>query len=205
MEMDIIVVGPYDVNCFLLSNSKKKTLIIDPGEDSAKIAARIEKRGLEVEAYLLTHGHMDHISALADLSETYPAPIMMHASDLAWAFTDANQTPPYYYVPRRPRAQIGTFADGDRPLADWDFDVVHTPGHTPGCVCFHFPDENLLISGDTLFRGSVGRTDLPGGSPRVLGDSLKRLKKLPAHTKVYPGHGESTTIEYELAHNIFMK
>lgn len=204
MKLDLIAVGSYEVNCVLLSNTNKGALIVDPGEESGKIAARIEELGLSVKAYLLTHGHMDHISALADLSAKHPAPILMHARDLDWAFSEYNQSPPYYHVPRRPDADIGTFADDERPVPGWDCTIIHTPGHTPGGVCFHFPAEKILISGDTLFRGSVGRTDLPGGSPRSLSESIKRLKRLPPETKVYPGHGPATTIEYELAKNIFM-
>lgn len=205
MKMEIIVVGPYEVNCYLLSDSEKGCVLIDPGADSAKIAEEIEKTGTAVQAYLLTHGHMDHISALADLFERHPAPMLMHARDLEWAFSEANQTPPHYSVPHRPNGDIQTLEDGEQAIPGWDCRVIHTPGHTPGGVCFHFPAENMLISGDTLFRGSVGRTDLPGGSPRVLSDSLKRLKQLPPETKVYPGHGESTTIAYEVGRNIFMK
>ena len=205
MKMEILVVGPYEVNCYLLSDPDRGALLIDPGADSGKISDAIERSGLAVQAYLLTHGHMDHISALADLFESHPAPMLMNSKDLDWAFSEANQTPPYYFVPQRPAGEIATFSDGDLPVSGWDCRVIDTPGHTPGGVCFHFPSDNMLISGDTLFRGSVGRTDLPGGSPRVLSDSLKRLKELPPETKVYPGHGESTTIEHERASNIFMK
>lgn len=187
-------------------NNTDQALIIDPGCDADRIEAILQSNSLNVAAYLLTHGHADHISALAELHEQHPAPVYVHAEDLAWCFTEQNQILPYYPVPKKPDAdfihpeQIGTFK-----AADMDIRCIDTPGHTPGGVCYHFEEEKTLFSGDTLFKGTCGRTDLPGGDGRILAQSLKKLAELPDDTEVYPGHNNSTTIGNEKANNFFMQ
>ena len=159
-----------------------------------------------MSAYLITHGHMDHVSALAPLCAALPAPVAMHPRDAAWAFTADNQMPPFYPVPAQPPAI-------ERPLADGQtwvdgalrYEVLATPGHTPGGVCFYFPADKVVFTGDTLFANSVGRTDLPGSSERALTTSLRKLLQLPDDTVVYPGHGPHTTIGAERAANPFLQ
>ncbi len=206
MHRETITVGQFQVNCYLLWNDRNQALVIDPGDEADRIADAITRNGLSVAAYMLTHGHMDHISALAALHRRHPAPVGLHADDLSWAFTAGNQMPPWYGMPERPAAIERVFADGqaydDHGLA---CRIIATPGHTPGGVCLYFEQQKTLISGDTLFAGSVGRTDLPGGDSRVLTASLKRLAALPDDVVVYPGHGPATTIGHERATNFFMQ
>jgi hydroxyacylglutathione hydrolase len=205
MKVEHMPVGAFDVNCYILVREDGQCLIIDPGAEAEEIESLLDEKGLTVAAYLLSHGHMDHISALATLAARRPAPIYMHPEDLNWAFGELNQMPPYYPVPERPESDIIPLESGDVPLEGWGGRIIHTPGHTPGGLCFHFPSDNFLISGDTLFKGSVGRTDFPGGDARELTRSLKLLAALPPETIVYPGHGPATTIAEELANNYFMR
>ncbi|MEI6971242.1 MAG: MBL fold metallo-hydrolase, partial [bacterium] len=158
-------------------------------------------------AYLLTHGHMDHIHALADVCDAAPAPVAMHGDDLAWSFTEENILPPYYTVaPRRPKGTIRAITGGQEYTdGGLHYKVLHTPGHAPGCVCFYFETSKVLFTGDTLFAGSVGRTDLPGGSSTVLTRSLASLARLPDDTVIYPGHGPDTTMAREKRTNYFMQ
>jgi glyoxylase-like metal-dependent hydrolase (beta-lactamase superfamily II) len=160
-----------------------------------------------VAGYICTHGHADHINALAELHSRHPAPVAMHSLDWEWAFDERNRIEPYYPVPERPHIEHVEPLDSARDwtIADLHFQCIETPGHTPGSCCLLFQDAGILISGDTLFKGSCGRTDLPGGSPRRLKESLNKLKQLPDDVRVYPGHGPDTTIGLERMTNFFMQ
>jgi len=180
--------------------------VVDPGDDGGSILEFLDAQKLNVAAYLITHGHVDHVSALAEVCERYPAPILMHPLDQAWAFEPVNQLLPYYSTPRRPARIDREAAEGQHwEDAGLRYHVIFTPGHSPGSVSFFFPEEKLLFPGDVLFAGSVGRTDLRGGNARELTKSLKRLAELPDDTRVYPGHGVSTTIGSEKRGNFFMR
>ncbi|MCX7591830.1 MAG: MBL fold metallo-hydrolase [Kiritimatiellae bacterium] len=206
MQINTVIVGAFEVNCYILFNDTGRALVIDPGADADRILEVLRSNDLTVVAYLLTHGHIDHISAVAELVESLPAPVAMHQADMAWAFDAANQMPPFYFGPKIPGGPKRLLRDGEQwNEAGLSYTVLATPGHTPGSVCFLFSEQNLLFSGDTLFAGSVGRTDLPGGEPRCLMTSLKRLSALPAATVVYPGHGPTTTIGQEVRTNYFMR
>lgn len=201
-----IEVGPLATNCYILRAKTLAALIIDPGADAGAIAEIIGHCRLTVRGYLITHGHIDHISALAPLWLKAAAPIAMAAADLQWAFGESNQMPPDYALARRPAAIERVLRGGEQ----WDEDgfryqVMATPGHSPGSVCFYFPAENILFSGDTLFQASVGRSDLPGGREEQLRQSLKILAALPPATQVYPGHGPATTIGREVESNPFLR
>jgi glyoxylase-like metal-dependent hydrolase (beta-lactamase superfamily II) len=206
MHIETIVVGEFQVNCYVVWGHSDKAIVIDPGSDSELIMQFLRQKKLGIAAFLLTHGHMDHICGLADLYDASPAPIGIHDADLKWAFSRENQMPPFYGVPRRP-AEIGRALNDGQEWADagLTYKVISTPGHTPGGVCFHFESENCLFTGDTLFAGSVGRTDLPGGNSRILGASLKKLANLPPSSLVYPGHGLSSDIAMEKRTNYFMQ
>ena len=202
-----LTVGVFASNCHILADeSTGRALVIDPGDEAPRIAATLRENRLRPALYLLTHGHMDHVSGLAELAEKMPAPIAMHPTDAAWAFTEANAMPPYYDTPRAPRAIDRVLAEG-QVWTDLGFHyrVLETPGHSPGSVSFHFPELGLLFPGAVLFAGAVGRVDLPGGHAATLWASLQKLMKLPPETVVYPGHGPATTLAREIATNPFLQ
>ena len=205
LNINKIVVGAFDVNCYLVWTRDLDALIIDPGADAEAILKIINHYRLKVRAYLITHGHIDHISALDGLWARAKAPIAMHAADARWAFAPANQMPPYYPAPVR-QVDIEQVLKGGEKLeeAGLSYEVIATPRHSPGGVCYYFPGEDTLFSGDTLFRDTVGRTDFPGGNMKQLTDSLHILAALPPRTKVYPGHGPETTIAREIECNPFL-
>lgn len=206
MEIETIPVGPFEVNCYLAWGPPRQALVIDPGEDADRILDALSGHRLSVAAYLLTHGHADHVSALAELCRRHPAPVSMHPDDARWSFTPRAGIPGAYPPPEQPGAEVRPLADGQEGRdGGLRWRVIATPGHTPGGVSFYFPDEGMLFSGDTLFQGSVGRTDLPGGSARTLSASLARLAKLPDATRVFPGHGPETTIGGEKKTNFFLR
>ena len=207
MHIETVVVGEFQVNCLIVwAEGSREALVVDPGAEADRIRQAIDRRGLTVAAYLLTHGHVDHVSAVADLYDWHAAPVAIHAKDAEWAFSPMNALQPFYGPPRPPPEVARLLADdqewNDGGLA---YRVLHTPGHSPGCVCFWFPSERVVLTGDTLFAGSVGRTDLPGGSARLIQHSLRRLATLPDETAVYAGHGPETTIGEEKRTNFFMR
>jgi hydroxyacylglutathione hydrolase len=205
MKVQTLVVGSFSVNCHIVSCDDARAMIIDPGDDAMAIADLIRKQNLHVTAYLITHGHMDHVSALAELTDLFPAPVGIHPADEKWAFIPSNAMPPYYNTPRRPKTEYRALIDDQRwNQLDMECRVITTPGHSPGCVCFYFPDAGMIFTGDTLFAGSVGRTDLPGGDEALLSQSLKRLVNLPDDTVVFPGHGPKSTIAREKKSNPFL-
>ena len=207
MKVERIVVGAFQVNCWIVWDPvSARAVVIDPGSEAETILKFIQDRGLNIGCYLLTHGHVDHVSALPDLWDALPAPIAIHKADLDWAFTESNNMLPFYSAPKRPGEIQRLLVDGQT----WDdhglkYKVISTSGHTPGSVCFFFERENLLFSGDTLFAGSVGRTDLCGGDSRLLDESLKKLARLPDNVTVYTGHGPDTNIGIEKRTNYFMQ
>jgi glyoxylase-like metal-dependent hydrolase (beta-lactamase superfamily II) len=206
LRIESVVVGPFEVNCWIAVADADAAIVVDPGADPDAIAHFLSQGRLRVAAYICTHGHVDHVSALAPLCRRFPAPIAMHRADAAWAFSEGNAMPPYYDPPEKPdrlERQLGEgsrFEDGG--LA-WE--VLETPGHSRGSVCIYLPGQKTLFTGDTLFAGSAGRTDLEGGDARALGRSLKRLAALPDDVAVYPGHGPSSTIGEEKRTNFFMR
>ena len=207
IEIESLEVGPFSSNCHLLCPAgSSRALVIDPGDDADRILDVLRRRGWSVEAYLLTHGHMDHVSALADLASVFSAPVALHPLVAAWAFTTANTMPPYYPDPPRSVPITRDWADGQH----WtdlglSYEVWHTPGHSRGSVSLIFRKARLLFPGDVLFAGAIGRPDLPGGDACFLAASLKRLLTLPDEMRVFPGHGGSTTIGRERRHNPYLR
>ena len=165
MERLTIQVGPYGVNCSLLAHAGR-AWIVDPGQEAERIVELLEGRGLEPAAVLLTHAHFDHVGGIPGLQKAFPdLPVYMHPKDRPVLTHPMNQFPPDYPAIDAPL----NLADATA-LADIGACVIETPGHTPGGVCYHFAEDWLLLSGDTLFAGSVGRTDLPGGDmPTLMG------------------------------------
>ncbi|MBN1269553.1 MAG: MBL fold metallo-hydrolase [Kiritimatiellae bacterium] len=206
VQIETIVVGPFEVNCHLAWRDDGTALVIDPGDDAELIADRLRSLGKRPAAYLVTHGHTDHICALAVLHAKMPAPLLIHPLDLEWAFKPVNQLPPYYPAPSPFTGEIREARAGDTfKLAGMDFEIIEAPGHSPGSICFYFREDGVLFPGDVLFAGSVGRTDIAGGNARVLSQSLRKLAGLPDTTRVYPGHGPETTIGHEKRTNYFMR
>ncbi len=197
----IMPVGAYEANCIILWDGCV-ALVVDPGQDAEDILAFLSARGLELKAVLLTHGHFDHVGGIPGLLAANPGvPVYAHPSDWVMFGHPMNRNPPDYPGTERP-ADLRDIRQIMVDFPAFGFKVLETPGHTPGSVCIKSGD--LLLSGDTLFAGSCGRTDFPGGSMADMRKSLAALAGLPPGTAVVPGHGPSTTIGHEIANNPFM-
>jgi hydroxyacylglutathione hydrolase len=198
-------VGQIMTNCYLMRNEdKKELLIIDPGDQADLIAKKVEASGCKPVAILLTHGHFDHVLAVNDLREKYGIPVYAHEKEKKQLHDTAAE-----FFPRLGRSgeiAVDEFMSGEPSLelAGFRIKVYSTPGHTPGGVCYYFEKEGILFSGDTLFCGSIGRTDFPGGSYKDLIASVeKKLFPLPEDVVVYPGHNNATSIGFEKQYNPF--
>ena len=204
VKSKIIPVGLYEANCIILWNESNKALIIDPGADADLITEYIEKAKLEPVAVFLTHGHFDHVSGVDGILEKYTLPVYLHSGDKELLFCDLNISQPGYPRIMREDAINYSLDEGDEvPL--FGGKILHTPGHSKGSTCLYFESDKLLISGDTLFSGSIGRTDLPGGSYMQIMKSLKRLTELPDETMVISGHGPITNIRSEKLDNPYLQ
>jgi hydroxyacylglutathione hydrolase len=204
MNIKVIGVGPYSSNCSILWGESREAWVVDPGADADAIRAVLKGHDLSLGAVVLTHCHFDHISALNDLLRDGSQPVYLHRADESFAFSPMNSVPGY---PRttRPANLVLDRGDGDRiEHAGLSAGIITTPGHTPGGWCLYFEADALLIAGDTLFAGSVGRTDLPGGDWETLAESLLKLKRLPDDTRVICGHGPETTIGAEKQRNPYL-
>ncbi len=192
MNISTLSLGMLQTNCYLLSNGDR-CLAIDPGGEPEKVLDFLRRQGLTLEAILLTHGHFDHVGAVKPLAEETGCPVYLCQEDLSLPGTMT--AGPLYYT--------HSYGEGDQlTLAGMTFTVLHTPGHTPGSVCLRFGEH--LFTGDTLFAGSCGRTDFPGSSPAAMGRSLTRLAALRENLKIYPGHGETTTLDEEKRYNPYL-
>ncbi|MGA0334243.1 MAG: MBL fold metallo-hydrolase [Kiritimatiellia bacterium] len=207
MQIHIFPTGMIQTNCIILSQPDGQALVIDPGADADRLHDFLEENKLQVIGYPFTHGHYDHVCAIGELHALRPAPCWMHHLDLTWAFTPQNQNLPWYRQPdpdQVPEIQSAWEQDGKFKIGPFQFETLFLPGHSPGSVAFYFPEQELLIGGDVLFKGSVGRTDLPGGDTATLFRSLRKLATLPPETRVLPGHGPATTLAEELQSNPYM-
>ena len=198
----IIPVGAYEANCVILWVGED-ALVLDPGQDAELLLAFLSGRNLRLRAILLTHGHFDHVNGIPRILEKNPSvPVYAHPSDWVMFGHPMNRNPPDYPGVGKP-ANLHDIRDIVKDFPSFGFEVLETPGHTPGSVCVK--TGTLLLSGDTLFAGSVGRTDLPGGSFSVLEKSIRReLLTLPENVLVYPGHGPRTTVGNEKRSNPYL-
>lgn len=197
-----LVVGPLEVNCYIIGNKNSKAMVIDPGDEPDRIIELIKNNGFIIDYIVCTHGHFDHVGAIPDLKNATGAKVLIHedeqeiyqaARDMAafWGYEIENLPDPDIFI-----------SEGDNIKAgDLNFKVLHTPGHSPGGICLY--GEGLVLTGDTLFAGSVGRTDFYGGDMNQLKNSFGRLMALPEDTRVLPGHGPESTIGEEKRENPF--
>jgi glyoxylase-like metal-dependent hydrolase (beta-lactamase superfamily II) len=207
MIRDTFPVGPLQCNCTILGDEHShEAIVVDPGDDIPRILATLAKHSLTVRQIVVTHAHIDHIASAYQLRQITGAPILYNAADLplaammdmqaAWLGVAVPVVKPPDHSP----------ADSEHIQAGGiDAQVLHTPGHTEGSLCLYLPEQSLLLAGDTLFAGSVGRTDLPGGNQgKLLASIRERLLPLPDTTIVIPGHGPATTIGEERVSNPFL-
>ena len=201
-----IVVGPLEVNCYILGcEDTKEAAIIDPGENADEIISNIEKEGLNPKFIINTHAHFDHIGGVKVIQDHFKIDFILHEGDLFLVENASEQATAFGLKPISKPVVNKNATNGEKVnLGNKSITVIHTPGHSPGGVCY-YSDNNVFV-GDTLFAGSIGRTDLPGGSYDTLINSIKEnLFPLGDSTIVYPGHGPSTTIGNEKEHNPFLK
>ena len=195
LKVHAMALGAYQTNCYIIHEEHSSTCcVIDPGYDADIILDKLESLGLTLEAILLTHGHFDHVGAVKELAAEAQCEVYIHPDDLTMP---PMMTAGALYYTR-------TYTEGTRlKLAGLDIAVLHTPGHTPGSVCLLC--DTTILSGDTLFRGSCGRTDLPGGDWATISKSLNRLAALEGNFWILPGHGPSSTLRDEKKYNPYMR
>lgn len=203
MILETIVVGMLQVNCYIIGdNATGKGILIDPGDEADRIMEHVVRSGLKIGQMICTHGHFDHIGALGELRDALGTKIVLHKDEKivyqrsyevarGWGLDAEPQPEPDLFIEEGYTIDLGTLS----------IRVIHTPGHSPGGICLVGSD--FVITGDTLFAGSIGRTDFPGSDYRAMGASFRRLMGLKDHFKVLPGHGPSSTIGYESSYNPF--
>jgi glyoxylase-like metal-dependent hydrolase (beta-lactamase superfamily II) len=204
MILERLVVGPLEENSYIVGDeTTKDVIVIDPGDEGDRIIDLIKGQGFKVNAVICTHAHFDHVGAIGDIKAETGAKILLHKEDMdtyamakdhgaLWGFDVDDLPDPDGFLEEGDEVKVGSLT----------FKVLHTPGHSPGGICLY--GEGIVITGDTIFQGSVGRTDFPGGSHEMLKKSFGRLLELPDDTKVYSGHGPETTIGREKASNFFV-
>jgi glyoxylase-like metal-dependent hydrolase (beta-lactamase superfamily II) len=208
MIIETFPVGPLACNCTILGDEQtREAIVIDPGDDVSRIHRRLTELGLRLKQIIVTHAHIDHVGGALALKKITGAPIYLNENDLTLLKTMPMQAawlgmqPPEVAPPDAGLAE-GQFVG----LEHYPAQVLYTPGHTQGSICLHFAPLRLLIAGDTLFAGSIGRTDLPGGDFEQIMESLhSRILALPDETRVLPGHGQETTIGQERQTNPFLQ
>jgi glyoxylase-like metal-dependent hydrolase (beta-lactamase superfamily II) len=208
MIQEVIAVGPLQCNCSILGDeTSHEAIVVDPGDEIPRILQILERHQLTVKQIVVTHAHIDHIAGAHRLKQLTGAPIRYNQRDLPLVAMMEEQAGWIGVQTPRVSAPDDSLEDGDTvAVSGLTGMVMHTPGHTEGSLCLHLPEQGVLLAGDTLFAGSIGRTDLPGGSTgKILASIRDRILPLPHSTKVIAGHGKSTTIGFEKRHNPFLQ
>ncbi len=208
MIHEILPVGMLQCNCSVFGDEQtREGIVVDPGDEITRVLDVVQKHGLTVKAIVITHAHIDHIAGAQKLKTATGAPVYMNPNDQQLQqMMDVQAS--WLGMRTPPPVEIDVAAnDGDRVvMGTTEFHVLHTPGHTQGSISLWIPSENKVVAGDTLFRESIGRTDLPGGDGRQILESIhEKLLPLPDQTVVIPGHGETTTIGREKRFNYFLQ
>lgn len=208
LDVKILTVGPVQANCYIVSNKEKDCIIFDPGEEGEKILSTIQKEQLKPKAIFLTHAHFDHIGAVDIVREAFHIPVYIHKEEEDWLFDpNKNGSGKYVGLPTYRLKPADEIIDKEQSfeVAGMKFRAIFTPGHSPGSISYIFEEDGFAIVGDTLFQGSIGRTDLLGGSLEVLLKSIhEKLLVLPDDFIIYPGHGPYTTPAHEMDSNPFL-
>jgi hydroxyacylglutathione hydrolase len=208
MIHEMLAVGPLLCNCSIFGDeSSHEAMVVDPGDEVEEILRLVAQHGLQVKAIFVTHGHIDHIGGAAQLKNATGAPVYLNEEDLL-TYSHLETQAAWLGLDPPEQTEIDIPArDGDVVrIGPVEFTVLHTPGHTRGSVALWIPSEKKLVSGDTLFRESIGRTDLPGGDGRLILQSIReKFMPLPDDTLVIPGHGPTTTMGHEKSVNYFLQ
>lgn len=206
LKVQSFVLGPIMTNAYLIWDEETRHgVVVDPGAEPEQLISSIKDEQLTVEAILLTHAHFDHIGGVEDVRKVTGAPVYLHEQEASWLTNPTeNGSAMFGEHVRAESADILLTGDEVPTFAEREVKVLHTPGHSPGSVSYYWEEAQLLVSGDVLFQGSIGRTDLPGGDYDTLMASLRRVIELPEVTRVLPGHGPETTIEQEQMANPFI-
>ena len=206
MKQKFLVLGEMQENCYILYDEHlKKRLIIDPADEAEKIASFLEKEGIQPEAILLTHGHFDHIMGISGIKERYDIPVAASEKEVCLLKNGMRNLSHQYCKKDIAIVPDVLLKEGEEPGFFAKMQIIGTPGHTPGSICFYFPEDKALYAGDTLFRGSVGRTDRGEDHELMVKGIREKLFCLPGDTRVFPGHGFPTFIELEIKENPFCK
>ncbi len=203
MYIKCLAVGPLEGNCFIVADeASRKCIVIDPGDEPDRILDSVKEKGFEVVYIVCTHGHFDHIGCVGDIKQETSAKVVIHKDEIETYHAAKNMAGYWGFdIDDLPEPDIKVKEGDFIKFGDLSFEVFHTPGHSPGGICLY--TDGLVITGDTLFAGSVGRTDFQGGDANKLRDSFRRLMKLPDDTRVLSGHGPATTIGREKRTNMF--
>ncbi len=198
-----LVVGPLEENCYIIGDSKtKQAIVVDPGDEPDRIIDLIKENGFDVKSIICTHAHFDHLGAIGDIKKATGAKILINNEDIELYGKVKDQAVFWGYELDDMPEPDGFLNEGDKVrVGNLTFIVLHTPGHSPGGICLY--GEGIVVTGDTLFQGSVGRTDFQGGDMTKLKESFRRLLDLPEDTTVLSGHGSDTTIGREKRENLF--
>lgn len=207
MIFEIVVVGPLGVNCFILGcEETKEGVVVDPGADAGRVLDRVRALGLTIRTVINTHGHFDHVGGNKEVLEATGARLMIHRDDVYFLSRAADVAANYGLTTENSPPPDELLEDGMTvTFGKCSMKVLHTPGHTPGGCCLLLEGEGKVITGDTLFAESVGRTDFPGSSHEALITSIRtKLLPLPDGTQVFPGHGEASSIGREKRYNPYL-